>query len=289
MTIARHVNHVFFFLFYFLAISIILPTDAVSSSRRTATATTTADVTIATIATGDFTTATSSVFANNNAAATAHVITIQDAQSVEADALCKFKCGITNWPTASYITGWGCTSCSSLPVTATNAPCGSGSLSTATSWTGVTCSGGGSSGHVSEMLLSSKNLAGTISSSLSDVTGLTTLQLNSNKFVGGIPTELSSLTNLVVLALQFNSLSSTIPSQLSSLTKLTSLYIDTNSLLSSSIPSQLSALTKLTNLNIYSNKLTGAVGSFNCSPSIGEGGQNVGSNLVSCIINSLQL
>ncbi len=142
----------------------------------------------------------------------ASAIHLQSQQS-DADALCVFKCGITNWP--GYLSGWGCTCPAGI---ATNAPCGSGSL-TATAWTGVTCSGGGTSGYVSELDLG-YDLTGTISSSLSAVIGLTYLSLTGNSLTSSIPSQLSALTGLTRMELSYNNLNGSIPSEISSLTGL---------------------------------------------------------------------
>ena len=157
-------------------------------------------------------------------------------QRVEANALCSFKLGITNWPsnptasptlaptagtsasptlfaptmfpTAStsaspLFTGWSCNG-----GIATSYPCGTSGQVGYTASTGITCSAGaGISGSVSQLALNSRNLMGTISPSISSLTGLLQLGLSYNRLTKSIPSELSALTGLTNLDLSFNSLS----------------------------------------------------------------------------------
>ena len=93
------------------------------------------------------------------------IISLQ-AQQSDANALCAFKQGITNWPAGSLsISGWTCTG-----STATSLPC-------SITWTGVTCS----NGVITILELNSKELAGTISPAISLLTGLNSLQLGINR------------------------------------------------------------------------------------------------------------
>ena len=129
-------------------------------------------------------------------------------QRIEANALCSFKLGISNWPsnptasptlaptagtsasptsfaptrfpTAStsaspVFTGWSCNG-----GIATSYPCGTSGQVGYTASTGITCSAGG----VSQLDLNSRSLKGTISPSISSLTGLTLLILNSNSLSG---------------------------------------------------------------------------------------------------------
>jgi hypothetical protein len=184
----------------------------------------------------------------------AKIIQLQTQQQTDVDALCEFHCGISNWP-SSGIVGWDCaSSCPYIGGTATTAPCGTGALTT-TTWTGVTCSGGGSSGQVSELSLGSLSLTGTISSSLSAITGLIYIDLSSNMLSNSIPSQMSSLTNMQYLFLNQN-------------------------LLTGSIPTHISSMAALQSLWLFQNALTGTVGSFTClllAPPL------IGGNSFSCI------
>ncbi len=100
------------------------------------------------------------------------IIFVGTTQQSDADALCGFKAGITNWKTGAVV---GCSACigwSCSGTTATSVPCGTGS----TTWTGVGCSGN----TVTSITLSSKQLQGTIASSLFSIATITSIDLNTN-------------------------------------------------------------------------------------------------------------
>lgn len=162
-------------------------------------------------------------------------------QQSDANALCTFKLGISNWPSnpstaptpsapsrsASLLSpptsfsGWNCSG-----DVASSFPCGAGAVV----WTGVSCGSGNQSNQVVQLDLAGVSLAGTISSYLSVLTNLFSLTLNSNFFFGEIPSELSALTGLTQLLLGSNMLTSTIPSELSTLSSLNYLELYSNSL-----------------------------------------------------------
>ena len=78
-----------------------------------------------------------------------------------------------------------------------------------TSWDGVRVKG--SPGRVTELLLVSKSLTGTIPPDLSRLDGLENLSLENNQLTGEIPTELANLANLHALRLGNNQLTGCIP------------------------------------------------------------------------------
>ena len=152
-------------------------------------------------------------------------------QRVEANALCSFKLGIANWPsnptasptlaptagtsasptsfaptrfpTAStsaspVFTGWSCNE-----GIAKSYPCGTSGQVGYTASTGISCS----TGIVSQLSLNNRGLKGTISPSISSLTGLTYLYLYGNSLTSSIPSQLSALTGLQQLYLNSNSLS----------------------------------------------------------------------------------
>jgi len=115
----------------------------------------------------------------------------------------------------------------------------------------VTCS----VGVVTVITRDSKNLTGTIPSSLSALTSLQTLKLSVNQLTGSIP-DLSALTSLLELWLHNNQLTGSIP-DLSAWTSLLDLNLSNNKL-TGSIP-DLSALTSLQSLHLDFNQLTGSI------------------------------
>jgi len=112
-------------------------------------------------------------------------------------------------------------------------------------WTGVTCSGG----KVTQLNLGKKNMAGSLPSSLSNLTGLTILQLNENKLSGSIPTLPASLTQLNLFT---NELTGTVPALPSGLTELDLTFNQ----LTGTLPTLPTGLTKLWT---SSNSLSGTI------------------------------
>ncbi|KAI4355341.1 hypothetical protein L6164_004122 [Bauhinia variegata] len=77
-------------------------------------------------------------------------------------------------------------------------------------WEGIVCHAGDDNGdqRVIRLLLSSKGLSGSISSSLTNLTSLSQLNLSHNQFSGALPTQFFSLLNhLQILDLSYNRLS----------------------------------------------------------------------------------
>ncbi len=127
----------------------------------------------------------------------------------------------------------------------TNTPC---------SWTKITCG----DEHVTELMLHSNQLSGSIPSELGNLSQLTFLTLWSNQLSGPIPSELGNLSQLTSLDLWNNQLSDSIPSELGNLSQLISLILGNNQL-SGEIPLSLSSLNNLGNnngLDLGYNKLT---------------------------------
>ncbi len=137
----------------------------------------------------------------------------------------------TNW---TYNTGWN----------QTNTPC---------SWLGITCT----SGHVSEISLSSKNLKGTLPDL--NLPYLRTLHLSYNQLGGYIP-NFSNLSNLRNLLLYHNQFIGSIPNFLN-LPNLLNLELNYNSL--DGIIPVFDKLSNLEYLNLETNKLTGNIPDFN--------------------------
>jgi Leucine-rich repeat (LRR) protein len=149
-------------------------------------------------------------------------------------------------------------------------------------WRGVTVT----NGRVTGVNLSANNLAGSISSSIGNITALTTLNLNNNELDSLIPTSIGALANLSYLGLDSNQLSGSIPTSLDSLSDLVTLHLASNGLtggipelrdlsniadldlsanqLNGNIPSSIGTLSTLTSLHLSNNQLSGSIpSSFN--------------------------
>ena len=106
--------------------------------------------------------------------------------------------------------------------------------------------------------LSHNRLTGSIPSELGDLSNLTELWLSENQLSGGIPPTLGGLTQLRWLTLFHNQLSGEIPSELGNLSELRSLYLNENRL-TGDIPAELGNLSSLETLHLQNNQLTGCV------------------------------
>lgn len=131
-----------------------------------------------------------------------------------------------------------------------------GAPGTECTWYGVVCDAPET--HVTELLLSSNLLTGTIPSQISNLSGLQYLELWGNQLSGSIPPQIGSLTGLLGLDLYSNLLTGSIPPELGNLTALQFLYLDSNQL-SGAIPVQIGGLTNLQYLWLSSNQLTGSI------------------------------
>ncbi|GLJ17561.1 hypothetical protein SUGI_0305450 [Cryptomeria japonica] len=102
------------------------------------------------------------------------------------------------------------------------------------------------------------NLEGTISSLLTNLSSLQSLDLSGNALTGTIPPQLGQLPRLQILSIYKNQLQGPIPPELGMLTHLQELHISENQL-SGSIPSSLTNLSKLNILILYQNQLSGHI------------------------------
>ncbi|KAK3410775.1 hypothetical protein EUGRSUZ_J02814 [Eucalyptus grandis] len=123
-------------------------------------------------------------------------------------------------------------------------------------WNGVICS----SRHERIMVLDlrSRNLTGTISPHIGNLTFLRKVNLRYNYFHGKIPKEMGSLYRLQVIGLTQNLLQGGIPINLTQCTELRILDLVANSL-EGRIPPELGKLEKLTKLGLAVNNLTGPI------------------------------
>ncbi|XP_071916973.1 putative receptor-like protein kinase At3g47110 [Coffea arabica] len=124
-------------------------------------------------------------------------------------------------------------------------------------WEGVTCS----TRHqrVTALTLRDKQLSGTISPHVGNLSFMRFIQLGENQFHGGIPQEFGRLFRLRVLNLSSNAISGKIPANLSYCSELITLSLRENKLEGKIPIDQLSNLKKLEKLNLLSNNLTGQI------------------------------
>lgn len=115
-----------------------------------------------------------------------------------------------------------------------------------------------SNGRVSEIVLFSNNLTGTLPHEIGLLSELNHLYLDYNQITSSIPHEIESLTNLLTLSIANNQLTGIIPSSINNLNNLTKIYLSNNQL-SGSIPTELSSLTNLETLFLYNNQLSGNI------------------------------
>ena len=112
--------------------------------------------------------------------------------------------------------------------------------------------------YVRYLLLTDKELTGTIPASFGGLVDLQSLDLDENQLTGTIPAELGNMSSLSQLHLLDNQLSGGIPVELSKLGNLTSLHLQDNSL-SGGIPPELANLNSLRYLILDNNRLTGTI------------------------------
>jgi Leucine-rich repeat (LRR) protein len=119
-------------------------------------------------------------------------------------------------------------------------------------WDGVTVQ----NGRVTQLYLIDYDLAGTLPSSLGDLSKLTLLGLGDNRLTGSIPSSISNLSNLVDLYLYNNQLTGNIPSSFSApnMSNLHDFDLDNNQL--SGDVSMLSNLADLSTLYVNNNNFT---------------------------------
>ena len=123
-------------------------------------------------------------------------------------------------------------------------------------WDGVTL--GGTPRRVTHLLLTSKDLTGTIPPDLGRLDGLEFLRLSSNQLTGEIPAALGSLANLRSLLVSDNRLTGAVPPELGGLSSLEELWLHRNRL-NGEIPAALGDLGSLRKLTLAGNRLSGAI------------------------------
>ncbi|WMV52217.1 hypothetical protein MTR67_045602 [Solanum verrucosum] len=123
-------------------------------------------------------------------------------------------------------------------------------------WTGVTCSP--ENGRVTFLDLSSQQLAGTIPSSIGNLSFLTGIDLGNNSFRGEIPQAIGRLLQLQHLNASYNYFSGKIPTNLTYCKELRVLHLQSNELVGK-IVDQLSSLSKLYLFKLKRNSLEGGI------------------------------
>ncbi|KAJ0983835.1 hypothetical protein J5N97_002191 [Dioscorea zingiberensis] len=142
---------------------------------------------------------------------------------------------------------------------------GTGDNACSGGWLGIKCV----RGRVIAIQLPGKQLGGTLSKKMGELTALRKLSLHNNSITGSIPPALGSLPRLRGLYLFNNRLSGDIPAAIGQCRMLVNLDLSHN-LLTGSIPSSLSNSTRLYRLNLSNNKLSGTIptGLFTLSNSL---------------------
>uniref|UniRef100_J3LW43 Receptor kinase-like protein Xa21 n=1 Tax=Oryza brachyantha TaxID=4533 RepID=J3LW43_ORYBR len=126
------------------------------------------------------------------------------------------------------------------------------------SWSGVMC-GMALPLRVTSLVLNSRQLNGTLSPSVANLTSLRQLDLANNQLWGGIPEKLSMLQNLQSLLLASNKIAGDIPGLLGTTSKSLRVVNLANNMLSGGIPRSLATSSSLTVLNLTTNLLSGTI------------------------------
>ncbi|CDP18443.1 unnamed protein product [Coffea canephora] len=124
-------------------------------------------------------------------------------------------------------------------------------------WEGVTCSARHQ--RVIALILGHKQLSGTISPQVGNLSFMRFIHLEENQFHGEIPREFGRLFRLRVLNLSSNALGGKIPANLSYCSEMTTINLKMNKLEGKIPIDQLSRLKKLERINLLSNNLTGEI------------------------------
>jgi len=112
--------------------------------------------------------------------------------------------------------------------------------------------------EITELLLSSTDLSGTIPSEIGSFTNLISLDLSYNDLTGPIPNEIGNLDSLQYLNLSYNVITGDIPASIGNLNNLIELRLYSNEL-TGSIPSEIGNLSRLEYLNIFNNQISGDI------------------------------
>ncbi|GLU02949.1 hypothetical protein SLE2022_201780 [Rubroshorea leprosula] len=126
-------------------------------------------------------------------------------------------------------------------------------------WEGITCSR--RRDRVTFLDLSSRELVGSLSPFIGNLSFLQEISLSNNSFYGGIPLEIGRLFRLKILILSNNSFGGRLPSNLSHCSNVKALDVRGNKL-EGKVPMEIASMSKLTFLFININHFTGGIPPF---------------------------
>uniref|UniRef100_A0A0E0NA29 non-specific serine/threonine protein kinase n=1 Tax=Oryza rufipogon TaxID=4529 RepID=A0A0E0NA29_ORYRU len=137
------------------------------------------------------------------------------------------------------------------------------------SWEGITCSSSTASKAVTitDILLASKKLEGSISPALGRLPGLQRLNLSHNSLSGGLPAEIMSSDSIVILDISFNLLNGDLqdsPSSSASGRRIQVINVSSNSFSGRFPSSSWEEMENLVVLNASNNSFTGPMPTFFC-------------------------
>ncbi|GLT62775.1 hypothetical protein SLA2020_353850 [Shorea laevis] len=147
-------------------------------------------------------------------------------------------------------------------------------------WEGITCNR--RRDRVTILDLSSRNLGGSLSPFIGNLSFFREIRLINNSFHGDIPPEIGRLFRLRVLDLSYNSFEGKLPPNLSHCSNLIALKIGYNKLVGK-LPMELASMSKLKNLSIHFNHFTGGIppfiGNLTTLAVLSTGGNDFGGNI----------
>ncbi|GKV21213.1 hypothetical protein SLEP1_g31210 [Rubroshorea leprosula] len=147
-------------------------------------------------------------------------------------------------------------------------------------WKGITCSR--RRDRVTILDLSSRDLVGSLSPFIGNLSFLREIRLLNNTFHGDIPSEIGRLFRLQVLNLNENSFEGKLPPNLSHCSNLNALKID-NKKLVGKLPMELASMSKFKNLSIRFSHFTGGIppfiGNLTSLAVLSTGGNDFGGNI----------
>ncbi|KAI5081004.1 hypothetical protein GOP47_0004187 [Adiantum capillus-veneris] len=139
-------------------------------------------------------------------------------------------------------------------------------------WLGIKCDD--SQTRVTQILLMNQGLAGTLSTSLGNLTSLTDMDITSNPMLGGpLPAEIRNLIHLERFFVQFCNFSGTIPSEIGNMVSLKYLGLSQNNF-TGPLPATVGLLKNLNWLDVSNNNLSGPL-PVSSTSGIGSGLDNL--------------
>jgi len=121
-------------------------------------------------------------------------------------------------------------------------------------WKNIACN----KGSIETLAVRSKDLIGTISSSVGLLSGLQRMDYDNNGLTGTIPSEIGLLINLKGLDIDNNKLTGTIPTEFGKLVSMLELDLDKNKL-NGTIPTEFGLMSNAREFDLIYNELTGSI------------------------------